>query len=76
MRRGSKILITGGIMIVFVLASLAVHHIFFSDDSQVPYSSLYDAWGKSIHPALFGGIVVLVGGAIIRYVDKKKDEKP
>lgn len=75
MRRSYKILAIGAGMEGFILFSLLVHHLLFSNESDMPYSPLYNIWGNSIHPVLFGGIVVLLAGAIVHYTDRKKDQK-
>lgn len=74
-KHSRKVLIVGGIMEVFVVLSLLVHHVFFSNESETHYSPIYDIWGNSIHPVLFGGVFVLIGGAIFHFVEGKKETK-
>ena len=68
MKRGKKILIIGGIMELFVLSSIVSYHLFLS---HAPYSVFLDALGSIVHPIMFGGIAVLVLGAVIFFKDRK-----
>lgn len=74
-KHSSKALIVGGMMEVFVVLSLLVHHVFFPNESEMPYNPIYGIWGNSIHPVLFGGLIILVGGAIFHFAEGKKKTK-
>lgn len=59
-------------MELFVLVNIVIYHLFLS---HAPYSLLLVVLGNVIHPTMFGGVAILLVGAIVFFNDKRKIPK-